>query len=180
MKSSLSSACLLALLLQAAVPVQAAPNHLQPPPIYDNAGYVPYGQTFKAVKSRVYGVKWYIGDPTRPDEPCCDELVGRAFLVLYDATDPNKPVLLARTKVQREGEYSFGVSTYCFASPVAVTPGRQYFLALETTDIYGLGLRSQTDSTYPDGGEATLQGGQVVAGERDTSFNVLSKSCTGQ
>lgn len=159
----------------------AAIFHLATPETYDNAeASAEYGQTFVAVDSLFGGVQLYIGDPTRPGNPLVNELVGPAELVLYDATDLLNPTELHRSTVLPSSQIAAGLVTFWLDAPVATTVGDRYFFSLRTSDMYGIGLRSTTTSTYADGAEAFRSAitGQITEAPvgRDLSFAVLSSA----
>ena len=168
--------------------VIAVPNHLALPMVYDDAGELSsdYGQIFTSEANLVSGVRWYIGDPTRPGQENVDALEGAADLVLYDAADVNNPIELARTQVQGPAGFSEGLSTFEFDTPIVVMVGHSYFIGLDTDDLYGLGLRAHTMSTYDGGYEARLRAGILepaggggtnpITAMRDTSFEILNDS----
>ncbi len=158
-------------------PANAAPNHLAAPAAYDNVGGgVSWGQTFVSEESLILGARWYIEDPTRPNEPLVNALVGPADLVLYDATNIASPIELARTQVLDANGSLSGLSTLAFAAPVSTPVGGIFYIAIEAGDGFGTGLRSVDSSTYAGGSQAFINGGAIVevASGRDTSFEILS------
>lgn len=154
----------------------SGPQHLVIPTIYDNAASG-FGQTFTAEHESVAGVRFYIGDPSRPEDPQVNALEGKTELVLFAAADLRRPVELARTRVQEVDGRALGLQTFLFSAPVRVEVGKQYFIALQTTDLrFGLGLRSAQQSTYEGGSQARLTtDGRIVvtSNQRDTSFQIL-------
>ncbi len=159
----------------------AAIFHLATPATYDNAEpSAEYGQTFVAVDSFFGGVQLYINDPARPGNPLVNELVGPAELVLYDASDLLNPTELHRSTVLQPSEIASGLMTFWLDAPVATTVGDRYFFSLRTSDMYGIGLRSTTASTYAGGAEAFRSGttGQITEAPvgRDLSFAVLNSA----
>ncbi|HKR59217.1 MAG TPA: M23 family metallopeptidase [Pyrinomonadaceae bacterium] len=160
--------------------VIAAPDHLDLPAIYDNAEPpLEYGQTFIAQDRLMTGIRVYIGDPSRPGDPRVNELIGPADLVLYEASNLLQPMEISRSQVVPSGMTLAGLTSLLFNTPAATVVGNRYFFALSTSDSYGIGLRAQLVSTYPDGAEATRDPGTGVITEnplgRDLSFHVLSK-----
>jgi hypothetical protein len=144
--------------------------------LYDNACCIPWGQTFVATASNVAGMVVLIDDPNNPsgDQATLD---GPANLVLYDASDLGSPVALGSTLVATMGESLSGQLTLLFSAPIPTTIGDSYFIGIESADEYGIGLRSITTSTYPDGAEAWIDNGSIVpfAGSgRDLSFQILA------
>lgn len=128
-------------------------NHLALPSTYDNARE-DFGQTFVAVDDFVSGVSMYIGDPFRPGIVSVGELLGPADLVLWDATDLGNPIELHRTQVLSTGVSTSGLTTFLFDSLVPTVVGARYFFGITTADLYGIGIRELTSSTYAGGAEA--------------------------
>lgn len=154
-------------------------DHLAPPTLYDNAGPPSvWGQTFVAQDGFVSGVQVFVGDPSRPTNPAVNALLGPADLVLYDATNLLSPVALATTQVVPSAASVDGLVTWLFSTPVATLLGTKYFFGIDTADSYGLGLRSQSASTFAGGAEAFLNVSTGVLTEasngRDLSFAVLA------
>ena len=162
------------------------------PTIYDNAGGgFSWGQTFVPeldYTGNVSGVRFYIGDPTRPGNVSVNELEGEADLVFFDISNPNSAVELGRTQVQGATGVSAGLTTFNFSSSIVVNPGLSYFIGLDTADQFGLGLGQQLSSTYEDGFAAVIETGvvgfagggcrvlgcgNVNAQYRDTAFEVV-------
>jgi hypothetical protein len=174
-----AAACLVLLTLGSRA--SAAIIHLATPTVYDNAEPLSdYGQTFRAVDTAMSGVQLYIDDPTRPGNSAVNELIGPAELVLYDATSLISPIELHRTTVLQPAVSASGLVTFLFDTSVATNIGSRYFFGVNTNDPYGIGLRSQFNSTYSDGAEAfrdrtTGQLTETVTG-RDLSFAVLGSS----
>ena len=163
----------------AASSVFADINHLAIPTAYDNIGGADfYGQTFIAQDINITGVQVFVGDPDRPNDAGINALIGPANLLLYDATNFASPILLANDSVLTAFDTASGLTTFSFNSPVATTPGTQYFFAFDTVDYFGIGMQSLFSSTYADGAEAYRNPttGQLVlvSAGRDLSFNVLS------
>ena len=109
------------------------------PTTYDNAGNTneAWGQTFVPQLQNagyVSGVRFYIGDPTRPGDFQVNELEGAADLVLFDVSNPNSVLELGRTQVQGPAGLSSGLTTFSFSSSIAVNPGVSYFIGLDTQD----------------------------------------------
>src|SRR5262245_47634760 len=151
--------------------------HLAPPLVYDNAEPTrDYGQTFIAQDNFAAAVQLYINDPTRPDDPRVNELVGPADLVLYNATDLLNPIEIARSRVVPPGTSVEGLLTFLFDAPVPTEVGARYFFAISADDLYGVGLQD-LDSTYDGGAEAFRDRtmGQIAEffNGRDMSFAVL-------
>jgi hypothetical protein len=157
------------------------PSSLPVPPLYESAGGgMPWGQTFIAKVKLVSGATFYIGDPARPNDSCCNQLKGIAYLNLYDASKPDAPVLLSHTKIQTAKQVSNGLTTFCLYKAVKVAVGRPYFIAIEASDQFGLGIQDENNSTFNDGAEASLSSdGKIVTatGNRDTSFSVKNQTC---
>jgi len=162
----------------ASASTKPGPNHLAPPAVYDNAASG-FGQVFTAERHTFSGIRFYIGDPTRPGNPEVNALEGEADLVLYTASDLAKPVEVARTRVQESGHRSTGLTTFQLKNPVPVVIGQQYFVAIETADArFGLGLRDALRSTYNGGYQASLSPAAGITPNpngRDTSFEVLGE-----
>jgi collagen triple helix repeat protein len=150
-------------------------DHLEQPPAYDNAGTVPFGQTFVATASNIAGMVVVIGDPNNPTG-ATGTLDGPARLVLYDATNLADPVALGSTLLIGPGETLSGQVTLLFHTPIHTTVGRTYFSGIDTADSFGLGVRDVSTSTYGQGREAWINNGVIVeAGSgRDLSFQILS------
>lgn len=150
-------------------------DHLvQPPPLYDNVGVIPSGQTFVATVSNIAGMVVVIGDPNNPTGDT-GTLEGPARLVLFDATNPADPVALGSTLLIGPGATLSGQVTLLFHTPIHTTIGRTYFVGIDSADSFGLGLRSQTTSTYNQGREAWINNGVIVeiGSGRDLSFQIL-------
>lgn len=149
-------------------------DHLEQPAAYDNAGTVPFGQTFVAMASNIAGMVVVIGDPNNPTGNT-GTLDGPARLVLYDATDPTNPVALGSTLLIGPGETLSGQVTLLFHTPIHTTVGRTYFSGIDTADIFGIGIRDLNTSTYSQGREAWINNGVIVEGGsgRDLSFQIL-------
>jgi collagen triple helix repeat protein len=150
-------------------------DHLVQPPVYDNAGTVPFGQTFVATASNIAGMVVFIGDPNNPTGNT-GTLDGPARLVLYDATNPAAPVALGSTLLIGPGQTLSGQVTLLFHTPIYTTVGRTYFSGIDTADSFGVGLRDLSTSTYDQGKEAWINSGVIVEGGsgRDLSFQILS------
>ncbi len=174
MKRTLSLTAVALLLTSTA---RADIDHLSLPTLWDNVGGTHrYGQTFLADDLFVLGFEVYIGDPTRPNDEGVNALVGPASIKLYDVASLSAPILLATSAILSASETSSGLSAFSFQTPVPTVPGGQYFFAFETTDLFGIGMRSLGSSTYAGGVEAYFNPatGQVVAepSGRDMSFKV--------
>ena len=122
---------IIALLLVTASNLPAVPISLVGPNVYDNQGGGVSGQLFISESIFVSGVRWYIGDPTRPNNDNVDALQGTADLVIYDAADLNLPVQLARTQIQGAAGVTEGFTTFLFSVPVPVLNGHSYFIGLD-------------------------------------------------
>src|SRR5688572_19152667 len=134
--------------------VMAGPNHLDLPGVYDNAETpLEYGQTFIAENTLMSGVRVYIGNPSDPDNPTVNELIGPADLVLYDASNLLQPIEIGRSLVVPSGTSLEGLVSLVFDAPVPTVIGNRYCFVLSTVDSYGIGLRQQHFSTYPGGAE---------------------------
>lgn len=173
-------------LLMAAVTVDAsiaAPadiyvsiDHLVVPPGYDNVGGRSfYGQLFLALDEKFIGVRFYLGEPSGP--PSHNSLTGPADLVLVDAADLSEPNEIARFEVVPAGSELHGAYDFYLPAAVPTTVGHRYFVGLQAVDLYGIGMRSQTTSTYPDGSEANFFNGQIIPfpNGRDLSFRIFSR-----
>ncbi len=155
-------------------------DHLATPAKYDNAyGYpeTSYGQTFVSDGQSIVGVDIYVNDPTRPDDPCCNELIGPAELRLYEVSDLNNPILLGTSTVAANGEVLSGLVPLNFDNPIQTSTGTSYFFMIFAADSYGLGLRTEDNtSTYPDGMQASYSAASdsviLHPDERDLSFRV--------
>lgn len=149
-------------------------DHLEQPSGYDNAGTVPFGQTFVAMASNIAGMVVVIGDPNNPTGDTAT-LNGPARLVLYDAANPADPVALGSTLLIGPGETLSGQVTLLFHTPIHTTVGRTYFSGIDTADSFGIGIRDINRSTYNQGKEAWIDNGVLVeAGSgRDLSFQIL-------
>ncbi|MDX1998116.1 MAG: hypothetical protein SF066_10400 [Thermoanaerobaculia bacterium] len=147
-------------------------DHLATPAAYDNLGAgLTAGQTFLAQAASIAGIRVLIGVNGQEDR-----LVGPADLVLYDASNLDLPVELARTTFLAPGVEISGLVDLFLESPVPATLGQRYFIAVFAPDLFGMGIRSISSSTYPGGAEGFLVGGQVaeaISG-RDVSFAVHS------
>jgi hypothetical protein len=156
----------------------ADPGVLSPPALYDNAGGG-FGQLFEDTQPWISGVEFYIGDPTRPNNTTVNALTGVAYIDLYDATNLQDPVLLEESQVQDATGSSFGITTFNLDSPIMATIGGSYMFAINTADVFGLGLSSQTNSTYGPGYETAIEPngsiGKAGGNDRDTSFLVLNQ-----
>lgn len=160
---------------------------IQPPTLYDNAAGS-YGQTFTAVAPDIGGIQWYIGDPDSSWDGVHGALSGVTDLVLHDATNPDAPFEVARTRVLNGSDSAWGLTTFSFSAPVVVVAGTQYFIWIDTTDTaFGLGLTLQNESTYEGGHQAIMsKQGRIgfaaglagskfpLARHRDTSFQIIS------
>jgi hypothetical protein len=173
-RSSIAAAIATAVASCAAI---ALPVNLTAPAVYDNVGNgFLFGQVFTSETYSICGVRWFIGDPTRPGNTSVNALEGYADMVLLDATDPANPVELARSTVRGAGSVTSGLSVFAFEYTVPITPGRLYFIGLETADAFGMGLQAQTSSTYAGGYQAYISGGDLLgtANGRDTSFEIIT------
>ncbi len=154
-------------------------NHLTTPAIYDNAGNG-FGQTFTATDNFMVGVRLYINDPTRPGNTAVNELIGPADLVLFDLSNTTSPVEVARTRVVAASATASGLVTFYFGLPAATTIGKKYFFGIHTSDLFGIGMRDGSVSTYSGGAEAfqNVSTGQVTEASsgRDLSFEVLAQA----
>jgi hypothetical protein len=165
--------------------VKASPGTLSVPALYDNSEPSEnYGQLFQATEPYISGMDFYIGDPTRPTNTTVNGLSGFAYLNLYDANAGGAsapfgsfPTLLESSEVQDENGYTFGLTEFDLSTPFAAVIGDNYILAIQTSDQYGLGLTSQTGSSYGPEYESNIKNGAIgKAGgnNRDTSFLVLN------
>jgi hypothetical protein len=167
-------------LVMSSVPVLAGDivNHLATPLIYDTALALPRssGQTFLSDGQYVTGVDVYIADPTRLADPCCDTISGLAELHLYDATDLSDYILLSVKQFDGSKLPVGTPASIDFDSPIPTVSGKRYAFFIFADDNYGLGLRSQTASTYSGGDEVLYpdDGNQIETGDegRDLSFAV--------
>ena len=130
-------------------------NHLAVPPIYENALELPqaHGQTFLSDGKDIVGVDVYIGDPTRLNDPCCDTIPGFAELRLYDAADLNNYILLGVKEFDGSTLPVGTPASIDFDEPIPTVDGQRYAFFIFADDYFGLGLRSQTESTYSGGNE---------------------------
>jgi len=159
--------------------LNASTDHLAIPTTYDNVGSDSgiYGQSFTAVEDRISGVTFYFGDPTRPGDSRVDALTGRAELKLYEVGTNDTVTLLAASTVSDDTAILQGAKSLFFNAPVTLVPGRRYFIGVQASDNFGLGLSDLTSSTYPGGAEAWILTGEsrltMHPIGRDTSFRVL-------
>jgi len=152
-------------------------DHLETPTVYDNAPGYPdfFGQTFVSDGKHIVGVAFYAGIDSSPEstEP---PLEGPADLMLYDVSDPTNPILLATSRILDSGETATGLVQHDFDNPVPSTSDASYFIGIGSDTGFGIGLRSQTGSTYSDGSEARFDDSlnQVLQhpSGRDVSFLV--------
>jgi hypothetical protein len=152
-------------------------DHLVVTGLYDNAGGATFGQTFTATTSNVAGLVVLIDDPNHPGDDTAT-LDGPARLVLFDATDPDSPVLLANSSVVDAGVALSGQVTLLFAAPVQTQIGELYFIGIATSDSYGIGMRDIYVSTYDGGAEAWMNFDsprlRFPGSGRDLSFQILT------
>lgn len=152
-------------------------DHYATPPIWDNVGDGRLaGQTFLATGANVIGFHANIGNPAGPNS--LGPLVGPADLVFLDAANLAAPVELARFQVVRPGIEIRGQIDFLFPAAIATTPNHRYFIGLEAADPFGIGMRSQNTSTYPDGEESFVISGAISnagPGGRDLAFRILSR-----
>jgi hypothetical protein len=153
-------------------------DHLDVPPVYDNATKAQvWGQTFIAADSSFGGVRVYIGDPSHPDAPTLNDLQGPAELVVFDVSDISHPRRLGTEPFLARGATASGLTTITLEDPLPTVAGKKYFFGIDACDDYGIGLRAAKQSTYPDGAESTLIRETGVIAEnplgRDLSFQVF-------
>ena len=153
-------------------------NYLTTPQLYDNAqsGYV-YGQSFTGLNSTVSGVKFYIGDPSRPNDVSVNAIEGQFTLLLYEVAANNSTVLLASKNFGNAASITSGAITASFDAVIGTTQGRKYFIGIRSADPFGLGLLAANSSSYAGGSEAWIPSGATAVTEhaagRDTSFLLL-------
>ncbi len=155
-------------------------DHLATPATDDNAGSgsITFGQLFTAVSDRVSGVTFYLGDPARPGDSRVDALTGVAQLRLYEVDVNDVVTLLATKAVNGANAVLEGQTTFHFDAPIRTVPGGRYFIGIQASDNFGLGLRDISASTYDGGAEAWIAAVEnrltLHSTRRDTSFRVLA------
>lgn len=149
-------------------------DNFRVPAIYDNinSDYSPTqitgGQTFIATDGLFRGVRLYIADPNRMNEPNVGPLDGPAELVLYDAENLERPVLKGGETVVADGVAKQGEVDLILREPIPTVVGHRYFFGVRTRDNWGVGLTDPYNPTYPGGAESFLD--ESTGAIRDLSF----------
>jgi hypothetical protein len=154
-------------------------DHHSPSTEFDNVGAGLAGQTFLAVDTNFYGVRLDIGKAGGP--PSLGPLTGPADLVLMDAANLAAPIELVRHQFLESGvELEEAAFDILLPSPVATQVGARYFVGIDATDPFGVGLRHASLSTYADGAESFFNGSQITVGGsgRDLSFRIYKLGST--